>query len=880
MAPSTSSFKTTLAISPRWMWRVGDKLSHLVDYVDHVYIVMEELPSSEDAYSVSHLDPLLPSQSIPLEDTISGCVDRMLNNDVPAEKIIVGLSTGGRTYKVRSPSSIVYGDIATEAGTRQGLQDICQSIKVSFDSDAANAVVLQGKTKWTSANFPKEQSLGKKMRWISQKGLGGVGLSSLQLDDPSGKCDLGHYPSHMMIGKLLKCRTRDHDRHPPAQCTRLCYLDKDAKKFDPWSLQPHWCSHIVIGPVNIQLTDDLEISSPVKKSFSSIGAQQTNDIWRIELSSPFKRRNLINNIKKVVRATNASGVEVSWTLDTLDFVQDSLLLSQFLTDLSTMLPHVIQVLLAINPYSNNNDRYDIGVINSTTDLIILQTHRLHSSRQNFSGHHSPMFAGPEIQDSRMTVESFVKSWIFHGVPREKLVVSVTAEPTTATLMQDLPVTDKVFGLPVSPIQHENHIRSQTEICEALESKNSRVHWIEDSGVPVLISGSKFVAFDNEKSAKIKATWTSLNNLAGIAMHGLPQDNPNADCPHRSFPILQSIVDTQVCTACAVMNQTKCSSSFEIVCNYRLPALDEAQCLVPKNIPFELCTEVVVEHAVIGANATVRFALEEQYDFAKQLSSLHFHMKSMVISLRCEMEKEEFVQLMLSRAKSMKLAAAIRSFMDEFSFDGVELRCADLVTKVSKLQFAHFLRLLKKELKTNEECSKTVSIRLSAWHTDLRANYDITSLNSLHHVVLEPFSVPLLPGAAFVHSPLFPVDIKSNSVTSINGAIRDWLKSGLMPSKILLQIPSYGMEQSLLNWTDIGIGRPTEKEYGIIGQSELCQRLKYTGTTRHTNWDSMTVNAFSGSGRWISIDDQHSVKYKVCSASKLLNCSLDTQYLPA
>ncbi|VDM57524.1 unnamed protein product [Angiostrongylus costaricensis] len=504
-----------------------------------------------------------------------------------------------------------------------------------------------------------------------------------------------------------------------------------------------------------------------------------------------------------------------------------------------------------------------GKWNSTTDLIILQTHRLHSSREAFSGHHSPMFAGPAIQDSRMTVESFVRSWIYRGVPREKLVVSVTSVPTSVTLNQELPFTDKVFGIPVIPslLTLGNHILSQTEICEAVKSNNSRVLWIEESGVPALFHGSVFVAFDNEKSAKIKATWTSSNNLAGVAIHGLPQDNPNADCPDRPFPILQSIVDAQVCTLCAVMNQSKCSSSFQVVCDYRLPALDEAQRLDASKIPFELCTEVVVEHAVIDANATVRFPSEEQRDVAKQLSGLRSNMKNMVISLRCGMEKGEFVQFMLSRAKRMKLAATIRSFMDEFSFGGVELRCADLVTKITKLQFAHFLRLLKKEMKTKEECDKTVSIRFSAWHTNLRANYDITLLNSLHRVVLEPFSVPLFSDGAFVHSPLFPVDISNKSITSIDSAIRDWERSGLMPSKILLLIPSYGMEQSLLNWTDIGIGRPTEKEYSIIGQAELCQRLKYTGTIRQTHWDSMTVNAFSTSGRWISIDDQQSVKYK-------------------
>uniref|UniRef100_A0A158PAV8 Glyco_18 domain-containing protein n=1 Tax=Angiostrongylus cantonensis TaxID=6313 RepID=A0A158PAV8_ANGCA len=743
MAPSKPSFKTTLAISPRWMWRIGDRLNDLVDYVDHIYIAMEELP-----------------------------VWTFLSNYT---------------------------------------QKLNNFYKVSFNSFAASAVVLQGKNNWTSANFPKEQSLGKKIHWINQQGLGGVGLSSLQLDDPSDSCGLGQYPSHMMIGKVLKCRTRDHHRQSLAQCTRLCYLDKGAEKFDPWSLQPFWCSHLVIGPVDIQLTDAIEVSVPVRNLISrvndwmqksdnnkakivlSIGAQQTNDIWRMELSIPIKRMNLINNIKNTVRSMNASGVEISWTFEPLGSVMDTSLLSQFLVDLRAVLPQAIQVFLSIDPNSNNNELYDRSVISSTTDLIILQTHRLHSSREAFSGHHSPMFAGPAIQDSRMTVESFVRSWIYRGVPREKLVVSVTSVPTSVTLKQELSSTDKVFGIPVipNPLTLGNHILSQTEICEEVKNNNSRVHWIEESGVPVLFHGSVFVAFDNEKSAKIKATWTSLNNLAGVAIHGLPQDNPNADCPDRPFPILQSIVDTQVCTLCAVMSQSKCSSSFQIVCNYRLPAFDEAQRLDASKIPFELCTEVVVEHGVIDANATVRFPSEEQRYVAKQLSGFRSNMKNMVISLRCGMEKGEFVEFMLSRES--------KNDRKPFALTNVKRR--------SGKDLDHFIKIF------------CLYFSFSAWHSNLRANYDITLLNSLHHVVLEPFSVPLLSDGAAVHSPLFSVGITNKSTTSIDSTIRDWERSGLMPSKILLQVPSYGMEQSLLNWTDIGIGRPTEKEYAVIGQAE-------------------------------------------------------------
>lgn len=45
----------------------------------------------------------------------------------------------------------------------------------------------------------------------------------------------------------------------------------------------------------------------------------------------------------------------------------------------------------------------------------------------------------------------------------------------------------------------------------------------------------------------------------------------------------------------------------------------------------------------------------------------------------------------------------------------------------------------------------------------------------------------------------------------------------MRSKILLQVPAYGMEQLLVNSSDHGIGKPTEREYAIIGQAEVGDR---------------------------------------------------------
>ncbi|KAK5977289.1 hypothetical protein GCK32_014874, partial [Trichostrongylus colubriformis] len=236
----------------------------------------------------------------------------------------------------------------------------------------------------------------------------------------------------------------------------------------------------------------------------------------------------------------------------MDAVIDPTILSSFLNELRIALPKDISIFLSVNPLSSFSGRYDIDVIRNVTDLVILHTHRLHSFLPTSTEHHSPMFPGRGLPDSRMTVESFVKDWISRGMSREKLIVSITSIPTATSLSSGWDGSDEVFGRPTHsrslPIR--THISSQTEICRALEDNSTVFRWMDDSSVPTLIRGTEFVAFDNERSAKIKTTWSSSNNLGGIAIHGLPFDNPNGECPERPYPILQSIVDTQVCTLCA------------------------------------------------------------------------------------------------------------------------------------------------------------------------------------------------------------------------------------------------------------------------------------------------------------------------------------------
>jgi hypothetical protein len=68
------------------------------------------------------------------------------------------------------------------------------------------------------------------------------------------------------------------------------------------------------------------------------------------------------------------------------------------------------------------------------------------------------------------------------------------------------------------------IVTQTELCQILKNPDTRTQFIDAIGVPYLIFGDEFIAFDDEKSMQIKAVWISMQNFGGIALHALEMDN--------------------------------------------------------------------------------------------------------------------------------------------------------------------------------------------------------------------------------------------------------------------------------------------------------------------------------------------------------------------
>ncbi len=145
-------------------------------------------------------------------------VRHWLKSGAPKEKLILGLATYGRTFRLEKASESMPGDKAVGPGdlgrfSAEGgfltYYEICKKVKedgwfVRYDRDQATVYAHKG-VQWVS--FDDVSTLARKADYFKEMDLGGVMFWSLDTDDFKGEfCGQGKYP---LIKSVLKALSGD-----------------------------------------------------------------------------------------------------------------------------------------------------------------------------------------------------------------------------------------------------------------------------------------------------------------------------------------------------------------------------------------------------------------------------------------------------------------------------------------------------------------------------------------------------------------------------------------------------------------------------------------------------------------------------------------------
>lgn len=129
-------------------------------------------------------------------------------------------------------------------------------------------------TQWYAFNVPKHDVVRRKLQWIGAHGYGGVGVTTLDGDDPKNKCGGGSHPLSSFVSATRRCSRRASpppaavvpinsattaDSTPtlintgPTRCTRLCIYRPAVHSIELTQLDPSWCSHLVLSSYSFKV---------------------------------------------------------------------------------------------------------------------------------------------------------------------------------------------------------------------------------------------------------------------------------------------------------------------------------------------------------------------------------------------------------------------------------------------------------------------------------------------------------------------------------------------------------------------------------------------------------------------------------------------------
>uniref|UniRef100_A0A914CRC6 GH18 domain-containing protein n=1 Tax=Acrobeloides nanus TaxID=290746 RepID=A0A914CRC6_9BILA len=488
----------------------------------------------------------------------------------------------------------------------------------------------------------------------------------------------------------------------------------------------------------------------------------------------------------------------------------------------------------------------------------------------------------DLIDIRMTIEGFTSELVKRGVPKEKLIVGLSAEAMGMHLMVG-ERRETEIGAPSSPFDHVKRrnmpgVVSQSDVCLSLE-KNSTISTFHPKiGVPYLIDGFEFIAYDDVHSIQLKTIWTSMNGYGGIALFGVEMDNVDGECPKREpYPLLKTIVGAQICEVCAkqkirddqnsssplASSVNSCTeSSFQVLCGYRLAKEDGTEPLEANMIPYQKCTEIVVEEAIWNADGELRYE-ESAQDSLRDLVQFHTQHQNnskLVSAIRCNMTEQEFINFI---GDNERFVEKILSHMNLFGYSGIEFRCKDVITAATNSAFSSMLENLQSNFKTaksSNECKKTVGIRIPAHMNNLKSSYNISALNKLHSIVIDSFPSP--SNISELLNPLFGVGLGGEFVT-LDSTIKNWIIEGVDPRKIVFSIPAYGIWQQLKNTSNHDLGEPVEDAIDLMTQELLYKKFKQLGIAdRRFVYEAVGAYATTIDDEFLSYETPETVGYKV------------------
>ncbi|GBM66525.1 Chitotriosidase-1 [Araneus ventricosus] len=189
-------------------------------YLDYINVMTYDFHGSWER-TTGHNAPLYPGPGVP-ELSVDYAIKYWVKNGAPKSKIILGMGTYGRSFTLANAANNGLGAPSTGPGmagpfTRQagtlGYNEICRDKGWTevFAENIQAPYAYKG-NQWVG--YDSVKSIGIKVDYVIQNGLGGGMIWSLETDDFRGSCGGGKYPLLTTIASKLKIKRQTTDPTP------------------------------------------------------------------------------------------------------------------------------------------------------------------------------------------------------------------------------------------------------------------------------------------------------------------------------------------------------------------------------------------------------------------------------------------------------------------------------------------------------------------------------------------------------------------------------------------------------------------------------------------------------------------------------------------
>ncbi|CAF0791621.1 unnamed protein product [Brachionus calyciflorus] len=304
-----------------------------------------------------------------------------------------------------------------------------------------------------------------------------------------------------------------------------------------------------------KLVTDIKIINPKIKVLLSVGSYRdgTMPFMRM-MESVINRKNFIRNTVIFLRKYNFDGLELNWNLRNIDsasyyFKNNVPRMKAQFSKLSSLLCDSFKpfklILAAMVSGLNEiaQDSYEFNQLAKLYDFVTIYNYDFYEIplKMKYSDHQNPLYA----PTNHLSVHSTVDFWKKNGFPSEKLLLGVESYARSFTLYKqrshDLGSTIFKEGNP-GVFTSTPGILSYFEVCDYLYNKNWRRTWLNEQMVPMASNlDDQIVFYEDSESVTHKSIYVKSNNLAGISLFSLDNDDfTGYFCMEGKFPLLQTI----------------------------------------------------------------------------------------------------------------------------------------------------------------------------------------------------------------------------------------------------------------------------------------------------------------------------------------------------